>query len=421
MPKTRRIEPPRLAFEPLSVIFRGAGGDELDEAARRAMLREVRQGEPHQLELEVVAFRQSATPRPLPKSRRGEANANFSLFEQDRLEQLARSFRGTPFLRDHTRSQAAVGGYIERAEARTSGDWTEFVMFVRLQAQWAVESALEGTMRTFSIGSDFRARNLREIYASIICTVCDGPYFGAQCGHLRGEEVKHDATGETHIVEVLFRNMRGAELSATPFPAVAGTGIDDMRAALSENHTMDEICKLLGLAEDAPKADVVAAVANLMEAATEPQKPAPAAAEGAAAELSSQLAAEKEAHAETQAALEKARAELAADREEKRQADEDALVARALAEGRMRPANKAIEGEIRRLAATSVAAAGEYVDNLPKLDPIGRELDADPAPAPTAGNKFGLTERQVAYCDQMGVSYETYRQLLDEEREAANA
>jgi len=432
-PMMRQIEAPSFTFTPDGLELRDSSGKRLSKARRREMLREVRQGEPHELLLEVTAFRQSMTKRPLLKSQAREANANFAVFDPERLGALARSFKGAVFIRDHARSQAAVGGVIERSEAVEGDGWTEFVMTIRLQAQWAVESALDGTMRTFSIGSAFKKNNLRGMLDSIFCSLCDGPYFGRDCSHYRGQEVKHDETGEIHIVEIVFRNMRGAELSATPFPAVKGTRIDGIRAALTELRTMNEIAKLLGLSEDASKEDITAKVSELLDAATSPAKSPES--EGADSDLAERLKdaeaevvqvktlleAERESHGNTQAALTRSAEEigkLEAQLSEKEAASVDALVSRALAEGRMRPGNEAIEGAIRNLAKHSHEAAVEFVDKLPQTDPVGVKTqagDEEKSPAtsmrkPCAENDYLLTRQEKRNCDQLNISYAAFRE-----------
>lgn len=406
-----------LAFVPETIELSDADGETLDKAARKNLLRDVRQGEPVELVLQAVTFRQSKTPRPLPASKAREANANFTVFEPAQLNSLAKSFRRRQFLRDHNRFQlAAVGGIIEKSELADAGDFLEFHQAIRLQAAWAVEAALDGTLRTFSIGARFKARTWSEVRKSIMCSVCNCAFFSGDCPHALGETVKHDETGERLIVEALLRNMAGDETSGVSFPAVQGTGIEGIAALMESKLTteiedMKQIAKHLGLSADADEGEILGALKQREKAATDLSQELE--------QTKTTLAAKEQALAGVEAQLIDAQAALSASSDAARQKTEDDLVARALNEGRMRPGEEAIEKGIRSLAATDMDAARELVDGLPKRDPIGPELQTKPVHKNSSANKFGLTPRQLNYCRQMGVSPERYRELLDQEQELA--
>jgi hypothetical protein len=406
----------RLALEPKTIELRDAAGEAVTKSRRRELLRELNQGEPIELRLSAIVFRQSTTARPLPLAKRSEANANYTVIEPERLEQFAASFKRRPFLRDHNSYQLeAVGGIIESCVAEASDGWVEFRQELHLQAEWAVRAALNGTLRTFSIGAGLRrGAKLRE---SLQCSVCDRPWLGeGACSHWPGDEVQLDGGQGRVIVELIWRNVQARETSGVSFPAVQGTKIDDV-TKLTEDHQgtlmRETLIKLLKLAADATDADIAAAVERLDTGS--------AAAESARAELGQQvtlLAAREEELTATRAELATARTELATQAETTRQAGEDGLVTRALSEGRLRPGQAAIETHIRSLAKVDLAAATEFVDGLLKLDPIGGPPQTPPpAPKHTAENKFGLTEQQLDICAQMGVEPEKYRELLDAEQQ----
>lgn len=417
----------RLAFEPESMILRGASGDALTKEGKKALLRELNQGEPIELRLEAVVFRQSLTPRPLPLSKRNEANLNHVMFPPDELERLGASFKGGAFLRDHNRwSLLAVGGIIESSEALAEGDWIAFRQGLHLQADWAVRAALEGTLRTFSIG--WGLRRGAKFRDSLMCSVCAGPWIGGDCTHWPGDEVKLDGSGAKVIVELIYRNAQGAETSGVPFPAVAGTKIDDVTKLTQDqrgNPMREKLIQALKLAADATDADIAAAIEKLTASAAE--------VDGLRAQLAQQTAVVASRDEQLAAATgdrEALRASYDKLAAHVRKEAADGLVARALAEGRMRPGQEATESLIRTLAeadlkadpTAKLKAATEFVERLDRLDPIGAPAQTpEPAPKASADNNFGLSARQLDYCRQAGVEPKRYRELLDEEQEQQGA
>lgn len=219
-------EPQHAAAEPTTLACTGGGvlqfsGDSgaLSTGDRDRMLREMRAGNvPTSLLVEAITFRQLETP-----------NRSFVRFRPGMLHEFAKSFEGQPVLRDHAqRELAAVAGEIvtSKFEREEAGGKGVIRQTLRLVKPWAIEAALDGTMKRFSIGWNNTA--------PVLCTACEAPLvptiFGPMptCKHLPGDEL--DGGG---FVEALVTGAEGIEVSAVTVPAVRDTGVENIRAALS--------------------------------------------------------------------------------------------------------------------------------------------------------------------------------------------
>ncbi len=194
---------------------------------RDELLRQVRASELNSLELTIIATTERENPRPLPFRLRNRATANFTRFDIGEFDAFARSFAGGPFLRDHSAASVDVGGEILESVPDKRRSTHLIRQRVRLVKQWALEDAIDGTMRAFSIGWGPSERGLEGFVRSAQCTVCDGPMFGrdSDCPHFPGEVVKLGTSNEKFIVELEWRSVVGRETSKVTFPAAAGTGI----------------------------------------------------------------------------------------------------------------------------------------------------------------------------------------------------
>lgn len=229
-----------------------AGGAKLADADRKALLERVRGGEHVELEFEARTYIQRETP-----------NRNFVRFKPSILKRLARSFVGVPFLRDHDkRSLTARGGTIVASELVQDTDGDAFHQTIRVVKPWAAEGLLDGTIDRFSIGA--------APTGDIICSAHKTPIF-TKCFCFPGDKV-----GDSdERVEFVITAAEGVETSAVNVPAVVGTGIKGVRAALealaadaggivpsppTEGQTMKRLLVLLGLSEAASEDAAVAAL-----------------------------------------------------------------------------------------------------------------------------------------------------------------
>lgn len=220
-----------MALDVPSLELRTVGGEStLNAGTRRDMLMALRQGEVVELTLDAVTFRQHKDlPRPLPFKLRKHANGNFIRFRDKDLPRLAKTFKNKPFLRDHDRRDLLKrGGTIVDSELRESGSHMELAQRIHLIKPWAVESALDGTLQTFSIGWDASAPGPQGLRNAMHCTVCDNRLFSMDCPHMPGEVAKVAKSDESVIVEAEFREPLGAETSAVAFPAVQGTNVESI-------------------------------------------------------------------------------------------------------------------------------------------------------------------------------------------------
>jgi hypothetical protein len=187
-----------------------AKGEVLDTGARDAALSAYRNGIlPSKLHLDIVAYRQPKAP-----------NRNFIRFLPDILKELASSFVGQPFIRDHRqRDLDARGGTIIASEYQLGSDGPAFHQRVELNEPWAIGKALNGNLDRFSIGW--------HTTGDYLCSVCEKPLLEGDCYHWPGDTV------DGKRVEAIVTGAQGVETSAVLVPAVHGTGVEAIRAALS--------------------------------------------------------------------------------------------------------------------------------------------------------------------------------------------
>ena len=360
----------------------------LDADQRAEVLRRLRAGEPVTVTVEARVFKQTAKP-----------NRKFVRFLDNDLEKFAASFVGRPFLRDHEQgSIEARGGTIVESSLHGS----EIRQTLNLVKPWAVEAALDGTLDRFSIGW-LPTKPVK-------CSVCGKSMFDyrAGCTHMPGDEAEVDGVKQT--VEMVFERPEGVETSAVNVPAVNGTGIDQIRAALSaargthsapgdggrKKPSMDpKILESLGLAADASEADTIAALAKLT-AENESRKVA------------------LEAAGKRVVELEAKQAKLDADA---KQRDVDTLVESARRDGKIilahgvegKPTEGKQEKAIRLLAAQSIDAAREWVAGLDRVIPGGPAQSAGADPTPAKKNPADvLDDTEKKYARQAGITDESF-------------
>ncbi len=345
-------------YSPLQQV-RLAAGEVVGTAtsARQVVIDRVLAGELVELDVDIRAFQQIE----------GVPNANFLRFKKGIVRKLAKSFKGQVFLRDHNDLDLdARGGTITKAQAVPIDGGIGFDFTIRMAAPWAVLGVMRGTLDRFSIGWAHGGRD------TILCSHCMCPVF-AECFHFPGDKIENEETGDVTLVEWVFTVAEGTEASAVSIPAVPGTHINEVRAALSataklcrerqtgtmqqEDDSMDlkAIAKKLGLAEDATPETILAA----LDAAQQAQ-----------AEAGAELTALRGSQQEMQTQI----TDLAA-RDQQRTVDglfvefADRLPKARDAEGKLcaHPA----EVELRKLAATDAASARAILSTMPVLRPDG--------------------------------------------------
>ncbi len=248
-------------YSPIHAMRLAGAKEPLATAADRTqMLADLEAGEAVELDIDFRAFQQID----------GVPNRNFIRFSKKILRKLSRSFAGMPFLKDHAQDELdARGGTIVKSKATPVDGGLAFDMTARLSVPWAVQAVLRGTLDRFSIGWTHPG------LSSIECSECKCPAF-TECSHLPGDAITDEKTGDQRRVEFVFTEAEGVEVSGVSVPAVTGTGITEIRtalsataaivAALSNRDTkprevdMSKIAEELGLAADASEEAILAAV-----------------------------------------------------------------------------------------------------------------------------------------------------------------
>lgn len=354
-----------------------SGGKTLNGADRKEFLTAVAGGDSPDLEIDFRAFQQTE----------GIANRNHLRFAKKILRGLARSFVGAPLLRDHEqKDMLARAGTIKSSKAVPIDGGLAFDMTASVVAPWAVGALLRGTWDRFSVGWDHGGRD------TIECSLCKVPIF-TKCSHLPGDKVVTDEeSGETHVIEFVFTEATGIEVSGVSVPAVAGTGLTEIRAALSftaatfaasesrEARIMREIALALGLKADATADAILVAI----EARSQ-----------AVAEISKEVTKLRTQNTELETELTTATA-----RERKR--DAEALFtahAKQLPterDGDGKRVASALEKKLRELAATDIAAARGILESLPTQTPE-QKLESVAVTPPAA-------QRDVEGIEHLGAS-----------------
>jgi len=200
------------------------GGDSpMSKSERVELIQRSRAGEFVELEMVATVFVQRETP-----------NYNFLRFKPGDMPTLAKSYTGTPFIRDHAVSlQESRGGTIITSKLIHGEAEKLFEQRLHLVKPWAVESALDGTLDRFSIGW-YRGGTSE-------CSICEASWLA--CHHWPGE--LDEKTGK--ICELIQVNPRGKETSYTSAPAVLGTS----PASISQLEALDPALLADILAADA--------------------------------------------------------------------------------------------------------------------------------------------------------------------------
>jgi len=236
---------------------------ELDPADRAKLIAAIRAGEHVELEFSAITYRQ----------RDGKPNRNYVRFRPSKLPKVAKTGRGTPFLLDHRQySVGARVGTVLESRTVTSVEGAElaegeiaFRQRILVVKPEAVIGVLDGTIDRFSIGW--------HATGEVVCSI-HGGLARRECACRGGDEVEVD--GVTRIAEYEFTDAELVEVSAVNVPAVVGTGIEEVRAALAAeiaeiNHhhrstpmTLNpRIAAVLRLAPAATEQELVAAVDEL--------------------------------------------------------------------------------------------------------------------------------------------------------------
>jgi hypothetical protein len=377
------------------VIGLRAAGQALDDTTRAELIERSLRGEHVELELDLVAYVQ------IP----GVRNRNCIRFKPGRLQSMARTGVGTPFLRNHAQYDVmSAGGTIAASKLVKSGagkdERRELHQTARLTVPWAVQAALQGVLGKFSIGW--------WPTAAVHCSLCDAPI--QEClwkrGHWRGSE--HDGA----IVEFVFQDAELVETSAVNVPAVPETGVRGIRSAgletwptedldklqaidslfalgavwtvhanqdqphIGEEHTtmadsksaLARINPALGLQAEASEEATLAAVSALVKARDDATR-----ARGLAESQLADVSAARDAAVAERDTLAAEKAALVA---QTREQGADEFVARAVEQGKC-PANGATAGYFRTLYLQNQAAAEESLAAAPVVTPVGQGMQSD--------------------------------------------
>jgi hypothetical protein len=179
------------------------------------MITAVRGGKHMTLQVSAITFRQ----RPSP-------NRRFLRLADDKLADRAGSWKGLPFLVDHTtyRMDAAKGTILSSKYVQESAKVGAFEQSLHVVKPDAVIGFLDGTYKKFSIGWF--------ALGPVMCSVhgCDVSAADS-CYCWPGETVMID--GKPKVVEYGFTDYEGKEVSAVVVPAVRDTDVSEIRAALA--------------------------------------------------------------------------------------------------------------------------------------------------------------------------------------------
>lgn len=321
-------------------------GEALSEARRIELLQAVRAGEHVELELTIMPFRQD----------RGVINRNAVRFKEGALSGLGKSGSKTPFLRDHQQRDVMARGGTVTASKMLKDEAQDGAYLlqqtVRLTKPWAVEGVLDGTIDRFSIGWNPTG--------PVLCSACETPVWQS-CYHYPGDVI---SVGETKFtVEWVFTKAELVETSAVSVPAVVGTEIEEIRAALSvaaqqlgarpPRTRMEKLLKELGLQPTATEQDGVAAVKALKSREVD---------------LLKELAA-----AQVELAQHTAKLDVQL---------EEALIQEGIRAGKIPPGGQ-LEKSVRRMFSLDRKEAAEMVAAMAVIVPLGSKRQSD-APEPTA-------------------------------------
>jgi len=235
------------------------GGDELAKDAAAELLAKSLAGEQVEIYAEITSFNQMD----------GVANRNFVRFRKGALSALGKSGVGSVFLKNHDQHKlSARGGTITRSKMEKADGGHVLRQTVHAVEPWAVQGFLKGTIDRFSIGWHPTARD-GEAAPLVLCTACNADV--RECYHWPGDKVETKAG--IVVVQFEFQSAALVETSAVNVPAVVGTGVDNVRAALGLSTTprgkrMEEKTRDGENAANEIEAEKLAAEKAAMEAAT---------------------------------------------------------------------------------------------------------------------------------------------------------
>lgn len=412
----------------------GVGEPPLAAADRAELLRRAVAREDVALVITVLAYEQE----------RGRPNRNFVRFADAAMTGLGASGKATIYLRDHNQwSSECVQGTVLESEATelAPGHW-QIHQTIEVTEPAAVERILRGLMRAVSIG--WRSRG------PMVCTACletiDDCYGHT---HWPGQEVEID--GETVVCEYEFQTAELVETSEVPIGGVPTAELEGVRAELSaqgyvpsNNNPRNNMSKLretlasrMKLAASATEDEVIttfdahaAAMAKLKEEI---------------AARDAELAAEKKKTEAKDEEIEAKDAELSIVRQDRNrltvelqgfrvaagQADEDKVIAAALAAGQISQAEESLFRRFHKAdkagclaeiagrapnAATPVGALRQSLAPAPLVKPaeqlaggVAQVLTAggvDPALTLKLASAFGAKDPNKAVATALGIKQE---------------
>ena len=276
--QTKALDAMRPATASAVLELRAApGGPKLSASDVDTLLAKAVARERVSLVLEVLAYEQGR------RDAKGnvQKNRNGVRVRDGAMQSLARSGKGTPFLRDHRQGDStARGGTVldSRLERVTDDGHAQILQTVELTEPAAVERALRGLMSSVSIGL--------EANGPVTCTAC-GTEILTACYHFPFDIVTLK-DGSKVEVEWEFSDAGLRETSEVPVPAVPTAGIQSIREQLAaqlsaapipgdviphnvpgEDTDMKihaQLIALLGLAATASEDEVLAAVEKVQTA-----------------------------------------------------------------------------------------------------------------------------------------------------------
>lgn len=344
-----------------------AGTGKLGDEVRKELITRIRAGEHVELEFSAITYRQKD----------GFPNRNGLRFKASKLAKIARTWKGKPALVDHrSRSQSArIGTILDSELVELADGWVGFRQLFRVVKPEAVISVLDGTLDRFSIGW--------AATGPVLCTAHNAPVF-EKCSCWPLDLVALD--GEERIAEYEFTSAEGDETSGVNTPAVSGTKIEEVRAALAAS---------LKQPQERPSQMAFPRLAAVLSLAALTENDDERAASSVEEIKRGKLAAEAERDTYKARALD-AEGKLATAAKEKAEAEAkltarevDAVIESAYTAGKLiakrdgegkRIASK-LEDGLRKIGTTlGVDALKAHVEDLPVVVPLGQRRD-DVAPA----------------------------------------
>lgn len=190
-------------------------GADKDAKAQRFELLNYAKSNKH-VELQVTAQTFAQTKK---------ANRRYLRFADDQLESSAPTWKGQPYLKDHTTwAMSSKMGTLVSSKAVPIDGGMAFQQKLHATTSEAVIGILDGRWDKFSIGWFYSG--------PILCSVHDCDVLKSDsCGCWPGEEVMLD--GRKRVVEFVFTKVSGKETSSVVIPAVQDTHVGDVKAALA--------------------------------------------------------------------------------------------------------------------------------------------------------------------------------------------